>query len=539
MSMLSMHTDMPLQKRPFIPLFFLMIISVSGAVNALSFDKLMMPGKLIDGHSRYEKKCETCHKKLKKERQDELCLDCHDHRNIAVDIEERRGFHGKSVIVSRVACSHCHTDHEGRNADVILFDSQSFDHTITDFKLNGKHQNVECSECHFPDRKYNEAPVECIDCHKDDQPHDDRLGKECDKCHTNESWSKLAFNHDKDTDFVLKEKHSELACNLCHAEKRYKETPKTCIACHHVNDSHQGKNGNKCEDCHRSDDWKRVRFDHDKETKFSLTGMHKKRACYSCHKKKIYSNKKLQQECFSCHRLSDEHKGVNGEKCSQCHTTKGWSKTKFTHDTDTKFTLKGKHKGLACRSCHRDKSTDKKQDMSCISCHKDDDLHRNQEGNKCEYCHTEKSWNQDVFFEHDLTNFPLVGQHGTVPCESCHLSPAFKDVEKSCNECHQPEDPHGARLGDRCEQCHNPTSWNLWEFDHDTRTDYPLNGSHRELVCHACHEGDVNENSKPSKRCIACHRKDDSHRGRFGRFCGRCHTQERFSEITIGQGRVR
>ncbi len=322
-------------------LVLLMIISSCGQVQALSFDQFLMPGKLIEGHSRYETKCETCHEKLNRDQQNDLCLACHDHRNIATDMKEKKGFHGRSAVVSKVSCSHCHTDHKGRKEDVVLFDAESFDHTVSDFKLKGKHQVIACSGCHRTEDKYSQAPLECIDCHKNDQPHEDRLGKECDKCHTNKQWSELEFDHDKDTDFVLKEKHTELACNICHVEKRYKNIPKTCVACHQVNDSHRGRNGKKCETCHRLDDWKRVRFDHEKETKFSLTGIHKKTQCYNCHTKKIYSKKKLPKDCYSCHRLNDGHKGANGDKCEKCHSTESWEKQKFNHDKDTKYSLKG------------------------------------------------------------------------------------------------------------------------------------------------------------------------------------------------------
>ncbi len=196
-------------------------------------------------------------------------------------------------------------------------------------------------------------------------------------------------------------------------------------------------------------------------------------------------------------------------------------------------------KNLLANPVIRAEMKKKKQETACLTCHRDDDLHRNQEGKACERCHIESGWGESVFFEHDLTRFPLVGQHGTVSCESCHLSPAFKDVDKKCSDCHKPEDAHESRLGDRCEQCHNPTGWNLWEFSHDSRTEYSLNGSHQDLVCNACHTNRLETDAKPSKKCQTCHRKDDIHRGRFGRICGRCHTENKFSEITLGQGGVR
>lgn len=184
MSMRFMSTDVESHMHHIKGLILLMIFSICGQAQALSFDQLLRPGKLIEGHSRYEDKCETCHEKLNKEQQNERCVGCHDHRNIASDIKDNKGFHGKAEIISRVLCSHCHTDHKGRDADVVLFDADSFDHTVSDFELEGKHRNTECSACHRPEDKYSQAPGGCIDCHKDNQPHKERLGKECDKCHT-------------------------------------------------------------------------------------------------------------------------------------------------------------------------------------------------------------------------------------------------------------------------------------------------------------------------------------------------------------------
>ena len=42
----------------------------------------------------------------------------------------------------------------------------------------------------------------------------------------------------------------------------------------------------------------------------------------------------------------------------------------------------------------------------------------------CEYCHNPGSWKDispsTMKFKHSKTKFPLVGQHGQVPCQQCH-----------------------------------------------------------------------------------------------------------------------
>ena len=53
----------------------------------------------------------------------------------------------------------------------------------------------------------------------------------------------------------------------------------------------------------------------------------------------------------------------------------------------------------------------------------------------CERCHGDAGWDRDLFFEHDLTAFPLLGLHAVVACEQCHASPAFRDADSRCIAC--------------------------------------------------------------------------------------------------------
>lgn len=60
----------------------------------------------------------------------------------------------------------------------------------------------------------------------------------------------------------------------------------------------------------------------------------------------------------------------------------------FNHD-QTRFPLTGKHKRVACESCH--KTTLKDTPKRCIDCHKKDDVHRGRRPN-CESCHVTTNW---------------------------------------------------------------------------------------------------------------------------------------------------
>ena len=153
-------------------------------------------------------------------------------------------------------------------------------------------------------------------------------------------------------------------------------------------------------------------------------------------------------------------------------------------------------------------------------------------GNTCEKCHVESGWRNDIHFDHDLTGFPLVGLHVVVACEQCHLTQQFKDARKDCFGCHQKDDRHKGGLGKNCASCHTPNGWEIWEFNHDKSTSFPLTGAHSKLECNACHKRPAGE-VKLSTECGACHVRDDVHFGQYGRQCQRCHTSISFKQVRI------
>lgn len=514
----------------FFSIYFLMLFSTTA--DAINLDLLLMPGKVIKGHAEYEEKCEACHEKLRKENQDKKCLGCHDHSDIEKDIKKRTGFHGKTDKIREQPCKHCHTEHKGRDAKIVHFDEETFEHIATDYELKGAHLAVACQSCHPKEKKFSQAPNVCIDCHKKDEPHKTQLGEKCEACHTETSWNEFKFNHSEKTEFELTGKHKEVSCNLCHPGERYKETPQKCVSCHKINDSHTGRYGDDCETCHNSEGWDQILFDHDRKTKFRITGKHKRAKCDNCHKNRLYEQK-LDQKCNSCHRRDDTHKGQNGENCEKCHSTNSWDQASFDHKKDTKFPLAGRHAEIACRACHRGEVTEEHLDTKCIACHQDDDVHLKKAGDQCQRCHDQIDWGQNIFFDHGLTSFPLLGQHATSSCEECHLTSVFKDTPSACEDCHQKDDIHEKNLGIDCANCHNPNDWQLWLFDHNNQTEFGLDGKHEGLDCLACHTVPLEKDKKPLDQCVSCHRKNDVHEGAYGNTCDRCHTTESFLDITM------
>jgi len=519
----------------------LLAFFLSLATANLALASLVSPGDVIKGHVKEEESCEKCHKKFDKAAQSGLCKDC--HKDVGKDISEKRGYHGR--LKEEKECKECHTEHKGRDAKIVILDTAKFDHSQTDYVLKGGHLNekVKCKSCHLEGKKYSEAPTVCNSCHKKDDKHKGGLGTDCAKCHVEKDWKTTEFDHDK-TDFKLLGKHDEVKCDKCHINGKYKDTPKTCVACHKKDDdkAHKGKLGKDCTKCHNEKDWKSIKFDHDK-TEFKLLGRHDEVKCDKCHINNKF--KDTPKQCFSCHKKDDDktHKGKFGPKCETCHNEKDWKEILFDHDKKTKFALQGKHRSppLKCVSCHKGDLYKDKLQMACVSCHKKDDdkTHKGNFGPKCETCHTDKEW-KDIIFNHDKqTKFALHGKHVSPPlkCISCHKGDLYKDkLQMTCVSCHKKDDDkaHKGNFGPKCETCHTDKEWKDIKFNHDKQTKYPLQGKHRSppLKCVSCHKGDLYKD-KLQMTCISCHEKDDKHKGQEGKKCETCHSEQDWKRTTF------
>jgi len=567
---------------------------------AQGIESIMAPGDVIQGHVKLEHDCGQCHIKFNRKGQSGLCSAC--HKEVGADMKSKTGFHG---TLKPQACSECHTDHKGKNAQIASFDKKKFDHSDTDFTLNGKHKPLECVKCHIAGKKFREASLLCDGCHRKDDTHKGSLGSKCADCHTENNWKEARFDHSK-TKFSLEGKHVDAKCADCHKGNKYKDTPKACVSCHRKDDDsskgHKGQFGEKCETCHGVKAWKPSTFNHDVDTKYVLRGKHHTATCASCHKTPLYKTKLSQdcyachakddkhkdslgrdcvschserswkeparfdhdkssfpllgkhinveckechksamfkdapKDCFSCHKKDDKHVGTLGEKCADCHGERDWKTTMghFSHDK-TRFVLRNAHTEpkTKCVACHKDLKSYRKTPLDCYSCHKKDDKHEGQVGKACETCHSDSTWKVGKF-DHALTRFPLLGRHIVATCKSCHLTSRFKDAARECYACHKKEDKHKQTLGVRCESCHNARSWSLWDFNHDKRTQYMLDGAHRKVTCESCHKQQA-PNGKDAApvggNCQSCHQSEDVHDGQFGARCEQCHVTESWKKF--------
>ena len=124
--------------------------------------RVLMPGEVIEAHAEFEAQCEKCHASFDKAAMPTLCLDCHDE--IRADRNSKTGFHGQSPLASVKPCNTCHTDHLGRDADIIAMQIDAFSHDWTRFPLVGKHAPLACTSCHEAGKKYRDAEPECASC---------------------------------------------------------------------------------------------------------------------------------------------------------------------------------------------------------------------------------------------------------------------------------------------------------------------------------------------------------------------------------------
>jgi cytochrome b subunit of formate dehydrogenase len=364
-------------------------------------------------------------------------------------------------------CTSCHSP-AGWHGQALTFDHGR----DSKFPLIGKHATLACAKCHQPADRQPLAAAQfaglrsgCADCHTD--PHQGQLAQACTACHSTAGWAqaRLAFNHNRDSRFLLAAKHAAVACEKCHtpttpgaplAKARFRGLPAECADCHQ--DPHRGQFARTCVRCHPSPDGWRLdplRFDHRRDTSFALTGRH------------------------------------NGVQCDRCHQP--------TPADGRLASAQFKDLGTACDGCHRT-------------------THPQAYGGACISCHTPALWIKkdpgiSHILKHKASGEELNGKHLTATCRECHTPARLAILGQAgqpgfaCLTCHKPDDPHKGTLDDNCVKCHGVDGWKdeSLRFNHDTMAAFALDDDHRKLACARCHE---NGHWKPlDSKCVSCHPK--------------------------------
>jgi hypothetical protein len=245
-------------------------------------------------------------------------------------------------LVDNMDCKACHTA-AGWNVSASASGS-GFDHDRTGFPLRGAHVQRTCIACHATTKA---PPRACSGCHRD--PHQGRLGTQCEECHTATAWSDTdTLDQHRRTRMPLTGRHATVDCVACHkrqTERTWSAVPTACYACHQadyhrtdVHPTHDGSTGQAlfprdCALCHQTSAWSPAvanpsslpgalaRSDH---AAFDLTtGSHRATECTSCH-----SDRRRMQvvRCDGCHEpigLRTQHRGAatsrTASACLGCH----------------------------------------------------------------------------------------------------------------------------------------------------------------------------------------------------------------------------
>jgi hypothetical protein len=347
----------------------------------------------------------------------------------------------------------------------------------------------------------------------------------------------------------------ENQCAQCHQPLSSLQA-ELCVACHSTIDDQMTDEGSlhgglenvmQCADCHPDHQGREFDlrlgnlndFDHSvltfsliwHQVDYSLAPMD----CLACHiSDDQFSVSTI--SCINCHTGHDtefisDHQADFGEGCTACHDGVD-TMARFNHDK-TNFRLDGSHFETACVACHIEGHF---ADLpgECVNCHSEPAVHIRTFGIECADCHDTLSWSPALFegksFEHDSqTNFSLM-QHShdfssdPISCGSCHLSSIYEFETRACNECHALNDSdfilqHQSQLGKNCLTCHDGVD-RMRNFDHQDF--FPLEGSHAEIDCQACHEEQIYQGT-PTE-CRVCHPEPEIHAGFFGLKCEYCHS---------------
>lgn len=406
--------------------------------------------------------------------------------------------------------------------------------------------------------------------------------------------------------------HSELEglrkCTSCHVLGERGISNDKCLECHEAlrtrvierRGFHADLAQRDCAECHKDHfgvDFGMVRFDttafDHASMGFDLVDAHRTIECEDCHQPQLIRDPRVRAikdqhgmldrtflglgtTCLSCHETDSPHDSQFSDRaCDECHRQTEWTPADlFDHD-QTRYRLTGSHRQVQCEECHHTGSraaggaTERYVQYrgldysSCTSCH--EDVHRGKMDGSCTGCHNTTGWHSldrarfEGRFDHDATEFSLVGKHAEIECALCHdRSRAERDgihltfiaasrqseyphpVAADCLSCHP--DYHSNVFertpgGPLCESCHTQTDWLPTSYDierHNGGVTFTLTGAHLATPCQSCHTSQNTPDQTlqfrfASSECESCHERDNPHVGQFAnQQCTTCHDTESF-----------
>lgn len=252
-----------------------------------------------------------------------------------------------------------------------------------------------------------------------------------------------------------------------------------------------------------------------------------------------------EERCVTCHRSDYEaavaplHVQELPLQCEMCHDDDTWSPA-LGSNHDEFFERRLAHAEAGCGDCHQGAFGGGETPTACVGCHRDDyerAARPPHEGlpTNCTLCHDERAFSPSNF-DHEVVGFPLLGQHATTMCTSCHgVEPTiFEGTPSECISCHEERaelasPPH--EFEDlQCGNCHSTQAFKPSTFIHP----WELTGAHLSVSCTSCHQGDSSDlYGGLDTECYKCHMEDfdaaeltvPGHKS-FGLSCSTCHSTD-------------
>ncbi len=167
------------------------------------------------------------------------CASCHEdpHRGLFDAPGRPRQLGG------REGCARCHGN---ERFDEVRWSGD--EHRMwTGHALQGAHASLQCTQCHRSEpatpRRLGPAPRRCDQCHAD--PHAGQFrgeqGTDCARCHGEQRFVPVRFDHQRDARFALDANHRQLGCSACHKSYddgfghrvvRWRPLGVSCADCH-------------------------------------------------------------------------------------------------------------------------------------------------------------------------------------------------------------------------------------------------------------------------------------------------------------------